>query len=257
MSPILLSLLLTLTAGAPQQPRDAAGAAATGTSRLSGVVVGDEPSPQPVRRAIVTITGSALRVSRSTITDDSGRFAFDNLPAGCFNVTAARKAYLTSAFGAAYPGGPGTRVSVADAAHVNDVRITLWKGAVLTGVITDASGTPVPSLAVSVFRSTSTRFESAGVDVTDDRGSYRVYGLHPGEYIVAAVPRPTGGGDMGVRSEREVDALLAALERGRPGVMTAARPGEMAPEPAFASPAASRTLSFAPFYCAGSGGHAI
>jgi protocatechuate 3,4-dioxygenase beta subunit len=215
MTTILLPLfLMTLAGTLSQQPRDGARPAATGTSRLSGVVVTGERSPQPVRRAIVTISGSALGLSRSTITDDGGRFTFDALPAGRFTVTAARRAYLTSAFGAAYPGDAGTAITVGEAAQVDDVRITLWKGAVLTGAIVDASGTPIPSVAVTVFRVTESDYATAGEDVTNDRGVYRVYGLPPGDYIVVAAPRPAGVGDMGVRSEREVDAhvrLLAGL----------------------------------------------
>lgn len=249
MTAILFPLLLTILVSAPQQPRDGPRPPATGTSRLSGVVVTDERSPQPVRRAIMTITESTLGVSRSTITDDEGRFGFEALPAGRFIVRAARRAYLTSAFGAAYPGDAGTAVSVAEAANVDNVRIKLWKGAVLTGVITDTSGTPIPSLSVTVFRATEPSYEREGDDVTDDRGVYRVYGLQPGEYIVAGAPRPTGAGDMGVRSEREVDALLSALERRGSGPITAARPGEIAADPA--PSAVQRTYSFSQVYYPG------
>lgn len=250
MTAILFPLFLTILVSAPpQQPRDGARPSATGTSRLSGVVVTDGRSPQPVRRAIVTITASALAVSRSTITDDDGRFAFEALPPGRFTVTAARRSYLTSAFGAVYPGDAGTPVSVGDAVHVDDVRITLRKGAVLTGVVTDNAGTPSPSLQVTVFRVTESRYENAGDDVTDDRGVYRVYGLQPGDYIVAAAPRPTGAGDMGVRSEREVDALLTALERRGSGSITAARPGEIGADAVIA--ARERTYSFAQVYYPG------
>ena len=251
MRTILLPLFLAILAGAPpQQPRDGPRAAATGASRLSGVVVTDERSPEPVRRAIVTITAStSVGGSRSTITDDEGRFTFEALPAGRFTVTASRRAYLTAAFGATYPGDGGTPITLGDAAQVDDVRITLWRGAVLTGVIADSSGTPVPSLSVTVFRATESSYERAGEDVTDDRGVYRVYGLQPADYIVAAAPRATGGGDMGVRSEREVDALLSALERRGSGSITAARPGEIAAEPA--PPAGQRTYSFSQVYYPG------
>ena len=245
MTAILCLLLSTLVS--PQQPpRDAASAPATGSARISGVVVSDERTPQPLRRVIVTVSGSALRVSRSTITNDDGRFTFGDLPAGRFTVTAARKAYLTSAFGASHPGGAGTPVSVERASHVDDIRITLPKGAVVTGVITDARGIPIPSLTVNVHRVMPDGYERAGEAVTDDRGVYRVYGLSPGEYVIAAVPRPTGGGDMGVRSAGEVDAILSALER-RGSAGTAARPGKTVAEPdAAADP--ERTYSFAPFY---------
>jgi hypothetical protein len=249
MTAILCLLLSTLVT--PQQPpRDAAGAPATGSARISGVVLTDERAPRSLRRVIVTLSGSALRVSRSTITNEEGRFSFGDLPAGRYTITAARKAYLTSAFGASYPGGAGTPVSVASASHVDDIRITLPKGAVVTGVITDASGIPIPSLTVNVHRVTPDGYERAGEGATDDRGVYRVYGLSPAEYVIAAVPRPTGGGDMGVRSASEVDAILGALERRGSAATTAARPGEIAPEPDLPT-SSERTYSFAPFYYPG------
>jgi protocatechuate 3,4-dioxygenase beta subunit len=248
MTRILVPLLLTIVAGPPQQPRDAR-VSPSGTSRISGIVVTGVRSPQPVRRAIVTIAGSPLRTSRGTITDDAGRFAFDGLPAGRFVVTAARKAYLTSAFGAAYEGDAGTPVTVGEGASFDNVRIVLNKGAVLTGVITDWSGIPIPSLAVTAFRASESIYETPGEDVTDDRGLYRIYGLPPGEYIVGAAPRPTGAGDVGVRSEREVDALLSALQRRGTLPTMAARPGEMAPDRTPFEP--QRAYSFAQVYYPG------
>jgi Carboxypeptidase regulatory-like domain len=250
MTMILFPILLAALLGTPsQQPRDGARPAASGSSRISGVVVTDDRTPQPVRRAIVTIADAAAGVSRSTITDDSGRFAFDTLPAGRFGVTAARRAYLTSAFGAAYPGDAGTKVTLAEGASADDLRITLPKGAVLTGVITDMAGLPVPALAVTVYRETGTRYATAGDDVTDDRGIYRVYGLQPGEYTIGAAPRTTGTGDIGVRSEREVDALLSALERRGSATTVAPRPGETADSATPAAP--QRTYSFAQVYYPG------
>ena len=249
MTTILLLLLLAIPDGTPQQPRDGVRPATSGSSRLAGVVVTDERTPRPVRRAIVTIAGSALGMSRSTITDDNGGFVFDGLPAGRFTVTAARRAYLTSAFGASYPGDAGTPITLTDANRVEDVRIVLPKGAVLTGVITDSAGTPIPALSVTVYRVSEASFERAGEDVTDDRGIYRVYGLRPGEYMVAAAPRVSGTGGIGVRSEREVDALLSALQRRTSGATTTARPGETGADPT-QSPA-ERPYDFAQFYYPG------
>ena len=54
------------------------------TASLSGAVVSTDASPQPVRQAVVTIAGGGLAQSRSVVTDDGGRFAFENLPAGRF-----------------------------------------------------------------------------------------------------------------------------------------------------------------------------
>lgn len=250
MTTILIQILLAALLGAPpQQPRDGARPAATGTSRISGVVVTADRSPQPVRRAIVTIADASGGVSRATISDDNGRFTFDQLPAGRFSVTAARRAYLTSEYGAPYPGAAGTQVTLGEGASADDLQIVMPKGAVLTGIITDMTGAPVPTLEVTIYRETASRYEAAGTDVTDDRGVYRVYGLQPGEYIVSAAPRSRGIGDIAVRSEREVDALLSALERRGAAGTGAARPGDTSER---ATPAASPgRYNFAQFYYPG------
>jgi uncharacterized protein (DUF2141 family) len=246
MTSMLVALVISTLLGTQQsQPRDSAAATVAGTARLSGIVVTDERPPRPMRRAIVTISGSTLPLSRSTITDDGGRFEFHELPAGRFTVTAARKAYVTTGVGARRAGRPGTAVSVAAGANVEGLRITLPKGAVLTGVVSDINGAPIPSLPVSVFRLTPS-YASAGSDITDDRGVYRVYGLSPGDYVVAAVPRTTGVGDMAVMSEKEIDTALRALER-RTSPTTAERPGAaVANEVDDGS--VRRAYSFAPSY---------
>ena len=64
---------------------------------ISGAVVTDDAQPQPVRRAVVTLTGSALTRDRGAITDDSGRFSFTKLPAGRFTLTVAKPSFITGA----------------------------------------------------------------------------------------------------------------------------------------------------------------
>ena len=248
MTSIVTALLIVASLGLAQQPtRDVAvQPAAAGTARLSGVVVSADRVAQPVRRAIVTISGASGR--RSTITDDDGKFTFGDLAAGSFTVSAARRAYLTSAYGTRYPGDPGTPIHLADGAHANDIRIVLPKGAVLTGTITDLNGQPAPSVPVTAYRLAPV-YAAAGSATTDDRGEDPVFGLVPGTYVVVAVPRPVGTGDMAARSEREVDAILGALARRGAGAATAARPGATETAPLEVPP--QRASSFAPFYYPG------
>ena len=56
------------------QTRDAGTPPTIGTAVISGVVVDDDQPPQPVRRAVVTLTGTGLHPNRGAITDDDGRF---------------------------------------------------------------------------------------------------------------------------------------------------------------------------------------
>jgi hypothetical protein len=74
------------------QVRDAIVQPTAGTASISGQVVNDEEQPRPVRRAIVTLTGSDLRPSRGAITDDEGRFTIANLPPGRVTLTVTRAA---------------------------------------------------------------------------------------------------------------------------------------------------------------------
>ena len=102
-------------AAQPQQPRDAARRSRRpGTALLGGVVTSQDDSARPLRRALVTLSGSAsrvtLRLARGGVqvtTDDSGRFAFSDLPAGRYTITAEKPAYVKSLL-RQQTGGTGT-----------------------------------------------------------------------------------------------------------------------------------------------------
>jgi uncharacterized protein (DUF2141 family) len=48
---------------------------------------------------------------------------------------------------------------------------------------------------------------------TNDQGEFRIFGLEPGTYAVAARPSSSGQGQIGALAEAEVDAALDALKR--------------------------------------------
>lgn len=61
--------------------------AAQATSSLEGVVTIDN---KPVAGVTITISSPALQATRSTVTDDNGRFRFVDVPVGTYKVTAER-----------------------------------------------------------------------------------------------------------------------------------------------------------------------
>ncbi len=201
---------------------------AAGTAQLAGRVVTADESGAPVRRAIVKIGGDTLALSRSTVTDDDGRFAFDRLPAGRFTLTATRPAFLTTSFGAKGPNLAGTPVSVAAGQHVADVTIRLVRGAVVAGTVRDQDGEAMPNVQIAIIRAggSTAPVTTLGADqigrtaiVTDDRGAYRIYGLEPGTYLVAAASR-SAANQIERPTSDEMDAALQDLQRaaGRPGL---------------------------------------
>ena len=76
--------------------------AALGPGEISGVLVTDEETPQPGRRAeVLAITpGSA---PRTVHTDAEGRFVFANLPTGRYTVEASKPGFVRTAYGARRP----------------------------------------------------------------------------------------------------------------------------------------------------------
>jgi hypothetical protein len=70
-----------------------------------------------------------------------------------------------------------------------DVRIEIFRAGVITGLVADELGEPIPGSRVVAMRrqfsSGDWDYVEAGNDTTDDEGTYRIFGLKPGEYIVS------------------------------------------------------------------------
>ncbi|HEX5069475.1 MAG TPA: carboxypeptidase regulatory-like domain-containing protein [Vicinamibacterales bacterium] len=199
-------------------PRDASTLAPTvGTAAVSGIVVTDEEPGQPVRRAIVVLAGDGLRPTRSAITDDEGRFGFADLPAGKFTITVSRASFVTSMYGAKRAGRPGVPLVIGDGARVANVAVRLWRGAALAGTLRDEWGAPVAGIQVRAFparaRGPLQSLSNNGNATTDETGQFRIFGLEPGAYVVAALP-PSGSSSPYVGlSDAQTDAALEALRR--------------------------------------------
>ena len=234
-------LLVVASAGDPgvggrgqAQSNQAGTAMWEGTATVSGVVVADADGSTPIRRAVVTVQGADAPATRSVPTNDDGRFVVRGLPAGRYAVVARKAAYLDAPYGARRPGRPGTAVHV-DAGQSADITIRMARGAVIEGSVRGEGGEPLPGLTVFAIDpdepgSIGTRGPGAGDQphgVTDDRGTYRIYGLIPGEYVVVTMVEPAGDGEIGRRSDVLVDAALQQLARGirapEPGRPAAAR----------------------------------
>jgi protocatechuate 3,4-dioxygenase beta subunit len=191
-----------------------------GTSTISGVVVTDDAQATPLRRALVTIAGTTLVSSLQVATDESGRFVFTNLPAGRFTLTAEKPAYVKTFYGSKTPGrGPGTPLAIAEGQQMAGIRVPLLRGAVISGVVRDANGTPLASSQVQSYRATVVNGERKLVSfrgalswaVTDEQGRYRLYGYPPGEYTVGAAGGPAMPGAARETTESEIQLALREL----------------------------------------------
>jgi Carboxypeptidase regulatory-like domain len=221
------ALVVALAVSQPPQMREASHP--TGTGIIAGVVMTTDATPRPLRRAIVTVNGAGLPTGRSALTDSAGRFEIDELPAGRFDVTARKAAYLPAAYGAIRPGRPGTPVTLAAGQQLT-LRLDMTRGAVLAGTLRDPSGTPVTGVLVYALDLASLDQVGASrtppnITATDDRGAFRIFSLAPATYVLAAAVHGGNATELRMPSVAEMDALLAAVQRRHGGPVTMPQPG--------------------------------
>ncbi|HEX5215614.1 MAG TPA: carboxypeptidase regulatory-like domain-containing protein [Vicinamibacterales bacterium] len=171
------------------------------TAALSGVVV-DATTGRPVEGASVTLRRadptavSAFSVPRM-VTDPKGRFVFRDLPpANNYFIDVSRFGYATMRYGWSGPDGSSAlrdiaRISLTANQWLDGIKVSLYRLGGISGRVVDERGEPVVGTAVRVFsqRMIAGREQAVGgpIAVTDDRGVYRISGLDPARYIVAAL----------------------------------------------------------------------
>ncbi len=210
-----------IVAGEQAPVRDAVAVPVAGTGTIAGLVVtAGEPS-RPARLVTVAVTGATIPGGRAMLTDDAGRFEFSRLPPGQYSLTATKPAYLRAAYGATSPRTPPTPISLADGAAKTDVRLTIVRGSVIAGRITDERGQPLADMDIQLLayravggdRQLTSATSLGARERTDYEGNYRVYGLEAGEYVVATVPWRNAYSNVRVITDADIADATAALER--------------------------------------------
>lgn len=190
--------MVNLSPAAPPTPPPGTAArppAAGATMTTRAVMV--DGVPRQATGSVSFSTGPMGR-PRSATTDAQGAFEFTGLPAGTYRLQASAgqysAAYLSMAYGAKKPNGPGmfdpgTPIQLGEGERFDKAFVALPKGAVITGRVADDNGDAMARVQVyTMFLAPgSTRPQRMGTGAqTDDLGQFRLYGLMPGEYIVVA-----------------------------------------------------------------------
>src|SRR5215813_11060777 len=195
---MLISLLLVVSTGIAQTSTPAAKA----TSRVSGRVTIDGEPAQGV--VVMLRRGDDRRIQLgvgippilTATTDAEGRYKFSDVAAGGYIVSVHAPAYaLQVERRRRSDAGKGLNVSEND--NLENVDLTMTRGGVVTGKVTDEDGRPVIAESVTVFRLDqqgkriqTNAFEPFGREETDDQGIYRIFGIEAGLYLVAAGSSP-------------------------------------------------------------------
>ncbi len=216
-------------------------AASRGECVLTGRIVDGEA--MPVDRATVKLVGSDGPGARIAVTDSAGRFTFAGLAAGSFAISAGKAGYVTTFYGSPRPGrGPAVPVALA-AGQPMAVSMTLLHAAAVSGTITGEFGQPMPQVQVQVKPVSGRGATDTPTATTDNQGAYRILGLAPGDYVVAAMLPNASSAAAKLVTDEEVKWALQELSRGR---VAGAPTGRSA-----ASPPAGPIVAYAPVYFPG------
>ena len=183
------------TASLSSQPQNAPRPAASPSGAITGVVVSAQ-SGEPIPGALVYLAhngrGTVGRQSRQ-LTDTLGRFAFTDLaPSADYTVSTMAAGYFNGGFSQEREfGSRNVTLALAGGQWIQDVKVSMWRGAVISGRVIDEAGEPVVDAAVHVLREVtiagSPHLASGPIVRTDDRGAYRIANLPPGRDKVFVV----------------------------------------------------------------------
>jgi protocatechuate 3,4-dioxygenase beta subunit len=140
---------------------------------------------QPVSSAQVTLTktanpGSFPPAIAPILSDNRGAFAFRNLDAGSYRLTVMKNGYLRE----------DASLTLTNSEPARNLAIRMTATAIVSGRIRDASGRPAADVPVQLLRRAYNQNglwpQEAFRSWTNDLGEYRIYGIAPGRYYVAA-----------------------------------------------------------------------
>ena len=158
---------------------------------LAGTVV-NEPGSHPLKKVIVQVIAEDQKRggNYTAITDADGHFRIENMQPGRYRVFFEKTGFVEI-------NGRGQKadvnvVTVPAGKSLDDLLFRMLPTAVITGRITDEDGDPMSGVRVIAQKKIpgSSKRETTSVAATDDLGQYRLAGLFPGQYWIAAMPPP-------------------------------------------------------------------
>ena len=176
-------------------------------------------TPQPIKRAQVIVINAESAFTKTAYTNDTGRFSLTGLPAGRYTLTVNKPAFLRVSYGAKRYDRPGTPITLKDGAQMNGRHAAhaAWRrprrrhhGRKRTAGVRRVRACHAGAGAERRAHVRARREPRSMDEITDDHGTYRFFGLPPGEFVVSATPRMFGG-EVRAMTEAEIRAVLQAL----------------------------------------------
>ncbi|MBM3773573.1 MAG: carboxypeptidase regulatory-like domain-containing protein, partial [Acidobacteria bacterium] len=149
-------------------------------------------SGEPLKKAHVMLltTAEGGKPPYSAATDAAGKFLITGVDPGHYRLQVQRNGFVYGEYGARGPGRQGTVISLEPGGRLKDLLVRLTPQGVIAGRILDEDGDPVEAVSVQALRYQYVRGRRELVPgrsaMTNDLGEYRLHGLAPGQYYIAA-----------------------------------------------------------------------
>lgn len=161
----------------------------TGNS-IEGTVLNDR-TELPLRRAHVVLTPAQAGLSAIGIdTDDKGAFAIQDVEPGRYSLSVSRDGYLATSICLMGTVRLPRVFAIGAKESITNLTFRMQPFAVMAGIVAFDDGEPAMNARVEAYREYRNHLRHGYVlvtsAVTNDLGEYRMFGLHPGSYLVAA-----------------------------------------------------------------------
>ncbi len=178
-------IVVSRTTGATNYLSDPFSSVSVRSGGISGRVLTDEGQDLSYITVQCQGLGFSHDQSSEVHTDEEGRFHIEGLSSGVYRLTAWVPGYVplkdesTENEDSLYRPG-------------DQAILQMHKGGVITGTITGMGGEPAVATRVRAFLVSETvipmfsKVQKSGYALADDRGIYRIFGLHSGRYLVCA-----------------------------------------------------------------------
>ena len=177
------------TLGQQPQPQTP-GAPAPATASIVGRLL-DATTGQPIVGGVVVLRELASRDQRVVSTSDTGEFVLVDLPPATYSLHASALGYVGRQYGQRHVLGEGLPIALRAGETRRGADVALLPGGAITGRVTTQDGQPLAFAEVEALRP---QLESSlrvlipvGRAETNERGEFRIVGLPPGHYYVAAI----------------------------------------------------------------------
>jgi hypothetical protein len=174
---------------------------------IEGAVLNDR-SGLPLSRAHVVLRPQQAGLSAiSADTDDKGTFSIGEIEPGRYSLSASRDGYLTSSVCLIGATALPQTFTIHTGESVTGLKFRLRPFAVIAGRVSFDDGEPAMNVRVEAYREHRNHlrhgYAIVGAATTNDRGEYRMFGLAPGSYVIAATyDRPAPANEK-VRERQE------------------------------------------------------